>query len=303
MLQESEEKFKAIFNNSTDGIIVADPETKNFIFANPSICETLGYTEEELTQMGVFDIHPKDSLEHAVSEYEAQAKGEKLLALNIPFLKKDGTIIYIDTASSTVKIGRKLTLMGIFRDATDRKRMEEELQKAHNKLEQRIEERTAELLKANKQLKESQQNLQIKASDLAELNAALNILLDKREKDKEVLEEGILTNVRTLIEPYLTKLKKSKLPQSQKTLLDILESNLNEIVSTFTRKLSSKYLNLSPSEIQVANLVKHGKSNKEIAEIYNVSKRTIAFHRENIRKKLGLTNKKTNLKTYLMSIG
>ncbi|MBW2252657.1 MAG: helix-turn-helix transcriptional regulator, partial [Deltaproteobacteria bacterium] len=65
---------------------------------------------------------------------------------------------------------------------------------------------------------------------------------------------------------------------------------------------SSKYLNLTPTQIQVANLVKHGKTNKDISEILHVAGRTIAFHRENIRKKLGLTNKKTNLKTYLMSI-
>ena len=139
-LRESEEKFRTIFKNSTDGIVVADTETKKFIYVNPAICKTLGYTEEELTQMGVVDIHPKNSLEHVVSEFEAQARGEKLLAMNIPFLKKDGTIIYMDTNASLVKMGAKHRIMGVFRDITERKRAEELLRKQAHDLGERVKE-------------------------------------------------------------------------------------------------------------------------------------------------------------------
>lgn len=133
------------------------------------------------------------------------------------------------------------------------------------------------------------------------MNTALKVLLDKRDEDKIEIEEKFLLNIKYIVEPYLVKLKKVSSLQSQKSMINILESNLNALTSSFSRQLSSIYFNLSPSEIQVANLVKHGKTNKEIAEILRVTSRTIAFHRENIRKKLGLTNKKTNLKTYLMS--
>ncbi len=61
------------------------------------------------------------------------------------------------------------------------------------------------------------------------------------------------------------------------------------------------HLNLTPAEIQIANLIKLGKVNKEIAEIKNLSSRTIEFHRNNIRKKIGIKNKKVNLRTYLNS--
>jgi DNA-binding CsgD family transcriptional regulator len=129
----------------------------------------------------------------------------------------------------------------------------------------------------------------------------LKVLLQKREKDKIKSEEKILLNIRELIKPYLEKIKKSELNKSQKTYIDIIESNLDEIVSSFTLRLASKYLSLTPTEIQVANLIKQGKRNKEISELIHTSLRTIAFHRESIRKKLGLQNKKINLRSYLLS--
>jgi len=300
-LRESEEKYRGIFDESIAIVYLFD-DKKNFLDSNQAGLDLLGYSREELLNMSIPDIDADPIV--VLPAHEQILGGERIINYEHRLKRKDGKVITVLNNSRPITdndghvIGMQSTLINI----TERKQAEEALQKAHNVLEQRVEKRTVELLKTNEHLKESQQNLKIKASDLEELNAALNVLLNKRQEDKEKLEDGILSNVRTLIEPYIVKLKKSKLLQNQKTLLNILESNLTEIVSPFTRKLSSKYLNLSPTEIQVANLVKHGKTNKEIAEISGVTKRTIEFHRENIRKKLGLTSRKTNLKTYLMSL-
>ncbi len=280
-LKDSEEKFRAIFTNTTDGIIVADPETKKFIYVNPAICKLLGYTKEELEQMSVVDIHPKKPLKYVLSEFEAQARGKKHLASNIPFLKKDGTVIYMDTNSSQIKLGKKPGIIGTFKDITERKQSEMELQQYRYNLEELVKERTA---------------------SLEEVDTALNVLLDKRVEDKVELQESILTSIRTLIKPYIDKLKESKLYGNQEALLNILESNLEEITSPFSKRLSSQLSNLTPNEVRVASLVKNGKTNKEIAVIQGVASRTVAAHREHIRKKLGLTNKKTNLNTYLKTL-
>jgi len=122
------------------------------------------------------------------------------------------------------------------------------------------------------------------------------------EDDKKELEEKILFNVKNSVEPYLHKLKNGRMDERQQAFLDILESNLNQLTSPFSRELSLKYLNITPAEFQVAELVKLGKRTKEIADLLNLSTRTIEAHREKIRKKLGLNDRKINLRTYLLSL-
>ena len=165
--------------------------------------------------------------------------------------------------------------------------MQQKLKEAHDQLERRVEERTREL--------------RIKSENLEEMNTALKVLLKKREEDKIELEEKVIYNVKELILPFLEKLQRSKLDNRQQTCVDIIASNLNDIVAPFAKTLSTRYLNLTPSEIQIANLVKHGKTTKDIADLLNLSTRTIESHRDSIRQKLGIKNKRANLRTHLMS--
>jgi DNA-binding CsgD family transcriptional regulator len=138
--------------------------------------------------------------------------------------------------------------------------------------------------------------------NLEETNTALRVLLKRREEDKAEIEENLLANTKELVEPYLDKLKNTALDAQQEVYLEIMEFHLKEIISPFLRQLSSKYLSLTPKEIQVANLVRVGKDSQEIADILNVSTNAVNFHRQNIRKKLGLKKTGANLRSHLLSL-
>ena len=133
-LREAGIKFQILFEKSVHGILVVDLETDRMIYANPSICRMLGYSETEFQQLGVTDIHPKDSLDHLISEFELQKQGKKALALELPCLRKDGTVFYADITASPVIISDRECVMGFFADVTDRKTLEDGLQKAYDDL-------------------------------------------------------------------------------------------------------------------------------------------------------------------------
>jgi DNA-binding CsgD family transcriptional regulator len=133
------------------------------------------------------------------------------------------------------------------------------------------------------------------------MNTALKVLLEQRDQDRKELEENILGNVKELIQPYIENLRKTPLNESQLSHLEVVESNLNNIISPFLRSLKSKYLNLTPRETQVATLIKEGRTSKDISELLNMSLPAVEFHRSNIRKKVGLRNKKANLRSHLSS--
>ncbi|MHC1743623.1 MAG: PAS domain S-box protein [Syntrophobacteraceae bacterium] len=137
---------------------------------------------------------------------------------------------------------------------------------------------------------------------LEETNAALRVLLRQRENDRADLEESFVSNVKHLVLPYLDQLKGSRLTEDQRHLFEILESHLREITSPFVRKISSSLIGLTPTEIRVAELIRQGKSTKEIAELLMTSESTVVFHRQGVRRKLGLIGKSINLQTYLASL-
>jgi DNA-binding CsgD family transcriptional regulator len=148
----------------------------------------------------------------------------------------------------------------------------------------------------------SRENEQMAKSQREGLNAALRALLRIREEDREELRANVMSNVKEAVLPFLERLRNCRLDDDQKRLIDILESNLRDVVSPFIRELSSRFLNLTPAEIQVATLVREGKTTKEIAELLHLSENTILSHRYQIRGKLGLNNKRVNLRTYLRNL-
>ena len=155
---------------------------------------------------------------------------------------------------------------------------------------------------AEEALRLGEENLKKQKQRLEEKNIALKVLLDQREEDKKELEQNVLANVKEMVLPYLDRLKAAPLRPEDQKLVALIDSQLMAIVSPFMNRLSHAGIFLTPQELQVAILVKEGKPSKEIADILYISDATVHFHRKNIRKKLGISDRKKNLRSYLMSL-
>jgi len=151
-------------------------------------------------------------------------------------------------------------------------------------------------------LRQSQEELIEQKQSLEETNIAMKVLLKQREADKLELEKKVLSNVKDLVLPYVDKLKNTRLKGKDRTLVEIIDAHLQDIISPLLQRFSNAKILLTPQEMQVAALVKDGKTSKEIADVLNVSETTVNFHRKNLRVKFGLRNKRTNLRSYLMSL-
>lgn len=152
------------------------------------------------------------------------------------------------------------------------------------------------------ELEEKGSELLIKTRNLEDLNTALRVMLRQRAEDREELEQTLLTNVKELVMPHLEKLRKGGSEQSRQIYHDLIASNLNEMFSPFSQKLSARFRSLTATEVQVAHLIKDGKNSKEIAAIMSVSSSAVDIYRYRIRRKLGLNNQKVNLRSYLLSL-
>ncbi|MFC1453247.1 PAS domain S-box protein, partial [Verrucomicrobiota bacterium] len=150
-LRASEERFRLIFENSNDGILVADATTRRFLFGNQGICRMLGYTPGELMKLGVDEIHPQKDLPTVTKAFEKQARKEIELA-TLPVQRKDGSVFYADVKAFPLELEGRTCLVGVFRDITERKQAEQKLKEYEEHLEELVGLRTAELKDANERL-------------------------------------------------------------------------------------------------------------------------------------------------------
>jgi len=285
-LYQGKEKYRNIISSIEEGYYEVDLEG-NLIFFNDSLCNIYGYARDELMGMNNREYMTTETAKKTYEIFNRVYKtGEPTKIFDWEFIKKDKTKVDVEISVSLIRNSKEqgIGFRGIVRDIGKRKRIEAALQKAHN-----------ELLEVNMEL-------EVKTSSLEEVNTALKILLEKRNEDKVEIEERLLLNINEMILPYLEKLRKSRSNELQQSYADILESNLKEITSPFYQKMASDYYHLTPKEIQIAGLIKQGKTTKEIAELIQSSPRAIEFHRNNLRKKFGLTNTKTNLMTHLLTL-
>jgi PAS domain S-box-containing protein len=274
-----EKIFSELIINSLPGIFYLFNEQGKILRWNKNLVKVTGYSSQEIEALRVIDLFAEEDKKTIADRIrEVPEKGKVMCEGHL--ITKDGTRIPYFFTGEKITIDNETYFAGTGTDITDRRRAEEAILRTRDELEIRVKERTLEL---------------------EESNAALKVLLKQRENDRKELENNIMSNMKQLIFPFIKKLKKSRAISGELAYLNIIESNLKEIISPFTVKLSSKYLGFTPTEIQIADLVKNGKQDKDIIEILSISLDTVKTHRKNIRKKIGISGKKINLRTKLLS--
>lgn len=310
-LYESETLNYQTLQMSPAAIYTIDLINQRFVAVNEHMCRSTGYSEAELLAMNPSDLLTADSRTIFFQRCEAMAAGKIVTPdVELGIQTKGGDVEWGQFHIRHLYKDGKITGANVVAHfITDKKKSQEELAKYRKQLESLVKARTAELARSNAQLRdeierraEATEKLRASSDSLKEMNTAMRVLLDKRIEDQQHTEEIIRTNLKELIDPYLERLENSGLRSSQRRLLDVIRMNLDEVVGSSTPELSSKYYMLSPNEVQVVNLIRKGKTSKEMSRLLNLSVRTIEAYRNSIRKKFNLKNKRINLRTYLSSI-
>lgn len=273
VIKESEQRYRNLLETMNEGFTVRNSEGE-ILYANKSFLEMIGYAEDEVIGSRMANFLDDHNKAIAVKQDKLQnSRADKPYELQ--WTTKRGQSIYTIVSPATYCDSLKVS-SAVITNVTN-------IKSAQKKLQQREKE------------------LKVHKKNLEEINSALRVLLKKRDQDKKELEDKVLLNVKDSIMPILMKLRK-RLSGKDGTYADILELNLNDIISPFTKNMSFKYLNLTPTELQVANFIKQGMKTKEIADFMNLSPKTIEDHRKHIRKKLGISNSKANLRSRLLFI-
>jgi PAS domain S-box-containing protein len=273
-LAQSENQFQSLVETLNEGFGIVDAEGR-LTYVNGKVLEMLGYARDEVEGEKIDSFMDGRNRRLHKKQLAMRWRGIET-PYEIQFVTRDGRSI-ATIVSPRVTFDANGRFQGSFAVITDISTM-----------------KTAE-----KALRRREQQLREKTRRLQEMNTALEVLLRKREQDKTIIQKRILINLRRLVAPYLDALGDTRLSERQGFLVDILKSNLGEVMSPFSERLSSDPIDLTKTELEIANLVRQGKSTTQIATTLNISYKTAETHRWRIRKKLGLTHKKANLMSYL----
>ena len=283
-LQESEEHLRSLMLNAEHFAIYrlimdeSNPHYLEVAFVSPSIREIMGVSDPMNFETWFEHIHADDRERIIAANMKAfkTLRFDETMRINHPH-KKELRWIHAVSLGIAQENGELRYVNGVISDIT-------------------------ELKHAEQVLSEKELALQAKTTKLEETNTALRVLLQKRDEDKAYMETQVFSNIKKLITPYFRKLKKGTLDKSQKAYIEVIESNLQQIIAAKSLGYSSEFYGLTRTELIVADLIQHGRKTKEIAKLLSLSAKTIEVHRNRIRKKLGITHKKVNLQTYLKSM-
>jgi PAS domain S-box-containing protein len=285
-------RIAAVAFETQTGIIVTDAD-KHILNVNQAFTRITGYSAKEAVGKTPALLHSGLQDKAFYDDLWSVVEGKKYWEGEVWDKRKDGKLLPLwESITAVLDENDKVThYVGSFTDITVQKQAEKVLLDARNRLQNQVADTQEELFT-------------IKA-ETAEINAALSVLLKKREVDKSDAQLALSDEVEATVMPLLKKLKTASSGRLQSMrLIKILEDNLFQLTQSYGRgaNLVSVYQKLTPIETQVAAMIRQGHPTKVIAAALNIAEGTVSIHRKHIRRKLGLNGKADNLYSFLMSL-
>jgi PAS domain S-box-containing protein len=249
-LKISEEKFRTIFNNANDGMFLLDIETRKLTMCNTACSKILGYTYDEFIKLDIADLHPSEEVPFILGQIDKTFGGEEDIRYNIRFKCKDNSNIIAELSQTLVTITDKKAMLIVFRDITERIKIEEELRRHREHLEELVEMRTSELQISNKKLIESNKNLESFSYSVShDLKAPLRAINGFTEMIIEDYGKNMETELKRLFSVIVDNSKKMgqliedllNLSRIGRREVSFAEVNMNKIVKKTIEELKDIY--------------------------------------------------------------
>ena len=272
-LLESELQYRSVVEDQYDLLCRYKPDWPKctILFANDAYCRAHGVRREDLIGNSFMETLSKEDRSLIRNFIDTATPQDPVQMFTQHITRANGEALWVEWLRRALfdSSGTLYAIQGVGRDVTKLRQAELELVEKNAELERK--------------------------------NTALTEVLEHIEQKKEEIKDNIRSNVQELFLPLLDKLRSSKRPE-ENGYIDMLERSLENLTSSFGHKITSRSLKLTPKEINICNLIKHDLSSKEISNLLGISLFTVERHRNNIRTKLGITNKHINLNTYLKSL-
>ena len=279
MLLASERRYLAVLENQTD-LIGRFKSDGTLVFVNEAFCKFLGKDRDDLIGRKWQPLPHQDDLPEIQRRLKRLSPQNPVVVIENRNWDADGNLRWMQFVNRGFynDSGQLLEIQFVARDITE--------------------------LKENEQLlRDRETELRKKSEELTKVNTALEVLLERRNRQIDELKETIYRNFIKLILPDLNSLKKRAEKEINKKSISLVIENLENLLSPTTDLMTSEKFALTNTEIRVAAMIRSGMTSAQIADQLRVSLNTVGFHRKNIRKKLGIQKSGKAFAQHLKQLG